>query len=189
MINVEFDNTVLMGEQRALEAALSTNPDTEKALRKLIRKEILEARKKVASGIKFKHGDPRNAAQSVRTVVYKAVLGANINIYNNRRAHGNTAYHPTRKLDQNPHMWGGNRRKRNSRTEQIMNYGPLDRGFILRFINQGTQDRDTIYGNRSKIGAKPFFKPGAEKAMAEAVSNLSTMIETELQNILAKQKK
>ncbi len=187
MINIDIDNTVIMAQQRRLEALLSTNPDTEKALRRLIRKEILKARKKVVSSIGLKN-DPRGAANSVRTVVYKAVLGANINIYNNRRAHGNTSYRPSRKLDANPHQHGGNRRKRSMRTEQIMNYGPLDRGFILRFINQGTKTRSTIYGNRGSIPSGNFFMPAANTAMAQAISNLSTLIEDELQNILSKTK-
>ena len=74
------------------------------------------------------------------------------------------------------------------RTEQIMNYGPLDRGFILRFLNQGTKTRSTIYGNRSSISAGNFFMPAANTAMAQAISNLSTIIEDELQNILSKTK-
>lgn len=194
MFDIEFNDTVIMEQSRALEAALSTNPDTAKALRKVIRKEIMKARKQVVGGIRFKHGDPRNAAQSVRTVVYKAVLGANINIYNNRKAHGHTTYHPVRKLDQYPHMHGGNRRKRNMRTQQIQSYGPLDRGFILRFQNQGTSPRHIQTtgprgGNRGSITGKGFFRSAATNAMAQAVSNLSTIIETELQDIIAKKKK
>lgn len=190
MFDFEFKDTIILEQKRALEAALSTNPDTAKALRRIIRKEILKARAQVASGIKFKHGDPRSAAQSVRTVVYKAVLGANINIFNNRRKHGSTTYHPRRKLDQSPHMHGGNRRKRGLDTQRIMDYGPLDRGFILRFNNDGvTKPRSTIYGNRGSLDRKGFFRPGAEKAMAQAVSSLSTIIETELQDILSKKKK
>ena len=65
MIGFEFDDSVILEQQRVLEAALSTNPKTQKALQKLIRKVIMEARAKVSSAAsdKMKH-DPRGAAQA-----------------------------------------------------------------------------------------------------------------------------
>ena len=71
MIGFEFNDTVILEQQKVLEAALSTNPKTQKALQKLIRKVIMEARKSVvdAASRKMKH-DPRGAAQAVRTLIF-----------------------------------------------------------------------------------------------------------------------
>ena len=71
MIGLEFNDTIILEQQKVLEAALSTNPKTQKALQKLIRKVILEARKSVVTAADAKmENDPRHAAQAVRTYVY-----------------------------------------------------------------------------------------------------------------------
>ena len=199
MIGIELNDTVIVEQQRALEAALSTNPKTQKALQKLIRGVIKEARAKVVGSINFKHGDPRGAAQSVRTAVYKKILGANINIYSSRKAHGTTSYEPPR----HPSHRGGNRRTRSPRTQQIMSYGPLDRGFILRFLNNGTDNRSVGFsandkrkvdkwnkhpntGSRGAIAPRNFFRGAGERALAQAADNLATLIDTELGAMLNK---
>lgn len=70
MISLEVNDAVVLEQQQVFEAALSTNPKTQKALQTLIRKVIMEARAKVSSAAsdKMKH-DPRGAAQAVRTSV------------------------------------------------------------------------------------------------------------------------
>ena len=197
MIALDINNTVVVEQQRALEAALSTNPKTQKALQRLIRGVIKEARAQVVGSIKFKGGDPRGAAQSVRTAVYKRILGANINIYSGRKAHGTTSYEPPR----NPSHRGGNRRTRSARTQQIMSYGPLDRGFILRFQNDGTGERSINFtssdkrradkwnhhpnpGNRGAIAPRNFFRGTGTRALAQAADTLANLIDTELATIL-----
>ena len=204
MIGLEIDNTVIVEQQRVLEAALSTNPKTQKALQKLIRNVIMEARAKVVSAASNKmKNDPRHAAQAVRTSVYKKILGANINIFSSCKAHGRNNYEPPRKGVSGR---GGNRRTRSLRTSQIMGYAPLDRGFILRWINNGTpgarnieftpNDRRKVdkwnkhpnTGNRGNIAARNFFRGAGERALAQAADNLATLIDTELENILSKTK-
>lgn len=201
MIALDINDTVVVEQQRALEAALSTNPKTQKALQRLIRGVIKEVRTQVTGSIKFKHGDPRGAAQSVRTAVYKRILGANINIYSGRKAHGATSYEPPR----HPSHRGGNRRTRSGRTQQIMSYGPLDRGFILRFLNDGTGDRSVNFiandkrkvdkwnkhpntGSRGAIAPRNFFRNTGERAMAQAADNLANLIDTELAAMLNNKK-
>ena len=204
MIGFEFNDTIILEQQKVLEAALSTNPKTQKALQKLIRKVIMEARKSVvdAASRKMKH-DPRGAAQAVRTSVYKKILGANINIFSSRKAHGQNNYEPPRKGVSGR---GGNRRTRSPRTSQIMGYAPLDRGFILRWINDGTpgvrnieftsNDRRKVdkwnkhpnTGNRGNIAARNFFRGAGERALAQAADNLATLIDTELEAMLNKKK-
>lgn len=192
MFGFEVNDAVIVEQQKAIEAALSTNPETQKALRKIIRKYVLEARKEVVQGITFKHGDPRGARQAVKSSVYKKVLGANVNILNGRKAHGSNSYEPPRKL--RPGQRGGNRVPRGDRTQQVMSYAPLDRGFILRFINSGTTDRTAgtrggrLGGNRGSIAARNFFRPLGDRALNTMRANLEAAIEAELSAIMNKKK-
>lgn len=205
MLHLDFDNTLILEQQQVLEAALSTNSETQKALQKLLRKVILQARAEVVKGIKFKNGDPRGTSQAVRTTVYRKVIGANINIYSSRKAHGSNDYEPPRKGSTGR---GGNRRPRSNRTQQIMSYAPLDRGFILRWVNDGMTrtSRRTIQfkendrrkvdkwngnpntGNRGSISARGFFGRIGPQALATAVNNLAILIDTELDEILNNKK-
>ena len=87
MVSLEVNDAVVLEQKQVLEQALSTNPKTQKALQKLIRKVIVEARAKVVAAARgAMENDPRHAARAVRTAVYKKILGANINIYNSRKA-------------------------------------------------------------------------------------------------------
>ena len=200
MISLEVNDAVVLEQQQILEKALSTNPKTQKALQKLIRKVIMEARANVVSAASAKmKNDPRRAAQAVRTSVYKKILGANINIFSSRKAHGQNIYEPPRKGVSGR---GGNRRTRSPRTSKIMGYAPLDRGFILRWINDGTpgarnieftpNDRRKVdkwnkhpnTGNRGNIAARNFFRGAGERALAQAADNLANLIETELEAML-----
>jgi hypothetical protein len=204
MVGLEVNDAIILEQQKVLEAALSTNPKTQKALQKLIRKVILEARKSVSDAAENKmNHDPRGAAQAVRTSVYKKILGANINIFSSRKAHGQNSYEPPQKGVSGR---GGNRRTRSPRTRQIMGYAPLDRGFILRWINDGTpgarnieftpNDRRKVdkwnkhpnTGNRGNIAARNFFRGAGERALAQAADNLATLIETELEAMMNKTK-
>ena len=202
MVSLEVNDAVVLEQKQVLEQALSTNPKTQAALRRLIRKVIKEARAQVVSSEKFKNGDPRGARQAVRTTVYKRVLGANINIYNSRKAHGSTSYEPQRKGVSGR---GGNRRERSLRTARIMGYDALDRGFILRWLNEGVNNRSINFterigrkvdkwnkhpnsGNRGSIAARHWFKPSASSALRQATDNLANLIDTELENILNKKK-
>lgn len=182
MFEFEANEAVIIEQKRALESALSTNPKTVQALRKVIREQIMVARAKVVSGIHFKNGDPRGAAHAVRTAVYKKVLGANINIYNSKKAHGSNNYEPPRTLQ--PGQRGGNRRLRSMETERYMRYEARDRGFILRWVNSGTGNRDTKYGKRGAIAPRNFFKGSAERQMVQAADNIANIIEEELAKIL-----
>ena len=86
-----------------------------------------------------------------------------------------------------------------------MGYAPLDRGFILRFVNSGTKTRvigfrntvkanrtryeNRVYrinrgnksrtGNRGSITARNWFMSSVESAMANAAANIAEMIAIE----------
>lgn len=198
MFEFEANEAVIIESKKVLETALSTNPKTQTVLRKLIRQYVLQAREQVVNNIKFKDGDPRRARQAVRTTVYKRVLGANINIFNSRKAHGSNNYEPPRKGIPNR---GGNRRARGARTSRIMSYDALDRGFILRWLNEGVNDRKINFksnenrkvdkwnkhpntGNRGSIAARNFFRPLGDRAMGIMRENLSNAIEAEITKLL-----
>lgn len=194
MIRLEINDAVIVEQRKVLEQALSTNPKTQKALQKLIRKALMDFRPELVSAARNAMGsDPRGAAQGIRTAVYKKILGGNVNILNMRRKAGApTSYEPPRKL--RPHQRGGNRVPRGKRTDTVMHYGPHDRQFILRFINSGTSDRmagtrgGRLSGNRGSIAARNFFRGAGDRSLTKAADKLATMIDTELEAMLNKMK-
>lgn len=123
---------------RKLEQLKTQGTGFEKRLREAIRKILgaarAELRKDAASGLDIKN-DPRHAYKAVRYAVYKRILGGQVNILQSRRAGNRTNYEPERTL--NASKRGGNRRVRSARTKQVMEYEGVDRGFILRFLNNG----------------------------------------------------
>ena len=192
MIELEVNDAIILEQQKVLEAALSTNPKTQKVLQKLIRKALMEVRPELVSAARgAMASDPRGAAHGIRTAVYKKILGGNVNILNMRkRAGAPTSYEPPRKLQ--PHQRGGNRVPRGKRTDNVMHYGPHDRQWILRFINSGTSDRmagtrgGRLSGNRGSIAARNFFGSAGTSALTKAADNLATLIDTELEAMLNK---
>lgn len=194
MVSLEVNDAVVLEQKQVLEQALSTNPKTQKALQKLINQALKEIRPEVISAIRSSLGsDPRQAARGVRRIVYKKILGGNINILNMKKKAGEpTAYEPPRKLDANPHQRGGNRVPRGARTQQVMHYGPHDRGWILRIVNSGTGARTAgtrsgrLSGNRGSIAARNFFGRAGMPALMKAADILANLIDTELEKILNK---
>ena len=197
-----IDDTLISNVADNLQAAMTTDPKMRKVIQQHIREALYEARRDVMASSPLE-SDPRGAIKSIRTSVYEKVLGGNINILNGTKAHGSNSYEPPRKLTSGQR--GGNRRPRSQRTQEIMGYAPLDRGFILRFVNSGTKTRvigfrNTIKGNRSRydslttrihrgdksrtgnrgsIAARNWFMSSAESAMANAAANIAEMIEIE----------
>ena len=194
MIELELNDSVIVEQRKVLEQALSTNPKTQKALQKLIQQVLKEAREQVVNATRGALAtDPRGAAESIRRITYKKILGANLNILNMKRKAGSTTnYEPPRKLK--PHQRGGNRVLRGSRTNTVMHYGPHDRAWILRIVNSGTTERTAgtrggrLSGNRGAIAARNFFGSAATNALSRAADNLANLIDTELMAMLNKTK-
>ena len=194
MFELDINDSVVVEQRKVLEQALSTNPKTQKALQKLIQQVLIEARQQVVNATRGAlAADPRGAAESIRRITYKKILGANLNILNMRRKAGSTTnYEPPRKLK--PHQRGGNRVLRGSRTNTVMHYGPHDRAWILRIVNSGTTERTAgtrggrLSGNRGAIAPRNFFGPAATNALSRAADNLATLIDTELMAMLNKTK-
>lgn len=197
-----IDDTLVSNVADNLKAAMTTDPKMRKAIQQHIREALFAARREVMAAFPA-DSDPRQSRRAIRTTVYEKILGGNINILTGKKAHGGGSYEPPRTLT--PGQRGGNRRQRSERTKQIMNYGPLDRGFILRFVNSGTKTRvigfrNTQKGNRSKyesrvtrinrgmkagtgnrgsIAPRNWFMSSAESALGNAAQNIADMIAIE----------
>lgn len=204
---MEINTDVIERQKQALEAVMTTDPEMQKRLREIIDEELKEARQSVVNSIRFENGDPRGAAQSVRRVVYQKMLGGNINILNRKSAGNRSNYEAPRKVY--PGMKGqrgGNRAIRSDRTEAILHYGPLERGFILRMVNSGTKPRyangrngkwtnggNKTFGRlqeqgdyyRGSISARNFFGSSASRALQVAVEKLAGLIEQEFNKLFA----
>ena len=91
---------------------------------------------------------------------------------------------------------------RSQRTDDMLHYGPDERGFILRFVNSGTipryangrnvsgrnmrnffklQEEGDYY--RGSIAARNFMDRLGSPAMQKAVDNLSKMIDEEFNKL------
>ena len=178
-----------------LERLLTTDPTMEQYMRTAVSYVLQQARKDVVSDIAGElESDPRHAATAVRRVLYRQVLGGNLNILRKKRA-GSRGNVPS------------STRGRLERTEQLMGYQGSDRGFILRFVNAGTKERVATHmnGNRikrsekiksrtyisGKIGGrgqllgKNFFGKYSREAIEEAVP----LLIKEFERIIAEQAK
>ena len=189
MINLEFDNAVVMRQKAALESMLVSNPDTAANIRKLITQEIAKARAAISQSAKgAMASDPRQSYKAVRRSVYKSILGGQVNIFNPRggASSSGSSFAKARKLDNHPHQRGGNRRKRSARTDQVDGYVGKDRGFILRFVNSGiSKPRQTRYGNRGVIPARNWLATSGQKDLEAAAERLSALIDKELVKMMS----
>ena len=131
-----------------LAAALSTTvPDNEKELKRIIRRALRNATRQVQQATRSHiTNDPRQSYRAVRSMVYRQLLGGNINILTPRRS-GNTG-----------------------RTKE---YFGADRAFILRFLNSGTVERTTKKGyRRGHIEGRNFFADASDKALRQAAETI-----------------
>ena len=182
MIQIEINETVARAQQEALSVLFTTNKETRKRIRKIIREELKDAVKRAREDARYAiESDPRMAYKAVKSMLYRKILGGNISILQKRKAGARYELLKTRKVDQNPHMRGGNRRPRSQRTYDLETYYGADRGFILRFLNTGTAERSTKYGNRGSIAARNWFTTAAPQEMKLAADNLAMVIEEELE--------
>jgi len=190
---------------KVLQAAASMNGELGDRLRKAIADEMKAARNRVVGDIKFDNGDPRGAAQSIRRIAYKKILGGNINILNGGKSGSRSNYEAPRKVYPGMNgQRGGNRMPRSQRTDDMLHYGPTQRGFILRVVNSGTIPRysgggrielrgsskrnffkmqEEGNGYRGSIAPRNFFGIRGEIEMEKALSNLQQIIEEEFNKL------
>ena len=180
MANDAITVTGIEQYQEALKKMQTDNPATKKALQAIIRRAISEARKRVVMDAQdVLENDPRHAYKAVRNSVYKQILGGQINILSSRHRGAATKYERPRTLQEGQR--GGNRRQRSLRTMQIDSYEGVDRGFILRFQNAGTVERETRFGKRGSLAARHWFGISSAFQMDAAASRVAEEIEKMLQ--------
>lgn len=184
-ISGAFEVDGLVKQKEALESLMMSNPAMEKKVQGLIRKVLLAARRQVsnaANSPSVMKSDPRQAYKAVKSAVYRRILGGNISLLNKRRVGTRGPVPPvvhqleTRVNSKGNHR-GGNRMPRSRRTEDLLTYQGADRGFILRFLNQGTSSRESRVGYRGAIRARNFFASSSLAAMQKAAEQLDTLIE------------
>ena len=182
-ISGAFEVDGIVRQKQELESLLMSNPQMEKKVQGLIRKVLLAARKEISDAASGKiKNDPRQAYKAVKSAVYRRILGGNVSILNKRKAGKRGPVPPivhqleTRVNSKGNHR-GGNRMPRSRRTEDLLTYQGADRGFILRFLNAGTGDRESRIGNRGSIAARSFFATSSQQAMEKAAEQLDTLIE------------
>ena len=184
------------------------NPGFEKRLREAIRKILGEARanlqRNAANGLNM-NSDPRKAYKAVRMAVYRRIFGGQVNILQSRKAGASHFYAPPHKGTKDPYGRGGNRRPRSQRTIDVMSYQGVDRGFILRFLNQGTTNRNIThlteikradgtskfrytsnggkYGNRGAIAARNWFGNASIQELERHASNLEAIIDDIIEGV------
>lgn len=199
MINLKINEGFISLQKKNLQQMMTDNPDTRKAIQQLIRETLWEARNNTAHEIEGIIGNNGQTARALRNIVFQKVLGGNINILNKKRGTAQwKVVQKTRKVEQNPRMRGGNRRRRSMRTIQLQGYEPTARGFILRFQDSGTKNRfiggrntmskyyDMVKkgtGNRGQITAGEFFVRIASKYLGQGAEKLAKMIEEKMAKI------
>ena len=182
-ISGAFEVDGIVRQKQELESLLMSNPEMEKKVQGLIRKVLLAARRTISGDAKgMMKNDPRQAYKAVKSAVYRRILGGNVSILNKRKAGKRGPVPPvvhqleTRVNSKGNHR-GGNRMPRSRRTEDLLTYQGADRGFILRFLNAGTEGRESRIGNRGSISARNFFENSSQKAMEQAAAQLDALIE------------
>lgn len=179
--DITVNPAVEMDMQKALARMMVSDKQLSREIRNLISKELRKAAKNIRADIKNAfYDDPRKAYLAVKSSVYKRMLGGNVSILNPRRAGARYLLLRKRKIDENPHQWGGNRRKRSNTTIKEDSYFGKDRAYILRFNNSGTVNRITRYGSRGAITGRNMFGISAAFQMQEAEHNIAKIIEEEV---------
>lgn len=182
-----FEFEGLVEQKKALERLLISDKKMKVKVHAIIKQVLQEARNSLSKQAgQVMQSDPRQAYRAVRNTVYRQILGGNVNIFQSRRA-GQRVPQPDTK------------RERSQRTKDLQSYYGKDRGFILRWLNTGTDDRyaksidNHIFGNnkrqkgrkykggignRGSISPRYWFTNSAESIMERAAQNLSDRIDT-----------
>ena len=177
--------------QKKLEELQTKDPGMRKAIQGVIRTVLKEVRRAVSNSAKDglqMQSDPRKAYKAVRSAVYKRILGGQVNILTRRKAGKPGNYQkPKKGLPKR----GGNRWGRSDRTKQLEGYEGMDRGFILRFLNAGAEDREirsftgkdgeshriSRGGNRGSISPRNWFGDRSQKELENASDKLQRLID------------
>lgn len=182
-VHIEVDNDAISLEVKHIEEMMTTNPALRAKIVQILQEDMLKARNAVVNNMAgiFDNGDPAGARRAVRREVYTRRLGANLNILNMRSG---TAAWKVRQVDRkgtsDPKGRGGNRCKRSFNTIRMHGYEGKARGMILRWVNSGTDGRETRYGDRGAITPRYFFRPLASTAINIVSQHIAQVINEEI---------
>ena len=175
---IELKGADVIGER--LEKMRMQDKMVKKQINFLVKKVMQAALKKTRAETRAKmKSDPRKAYQAVKMMVYKKIIGGNLNIFAPRKA-GESKYadfHTRSRMT--PGQRGGNRRKRSENTIRMDTYMGKDRGFILRWMQRGTADRriqtskQGATGNRGRLKASLDFPGITERHLQTALDELT----------------
>lgn len=158
----------------------------DKQLNDLTKKVIRKARGELVKNARVgfdMDSDPRSAYRAIKSTVYRRIKGGNVSILSKRRASSKRYPLPP------------STRGRSQRTEQLLSYYGADRGFILRFLNNGTEPRavkgfngrrgfvsQAASGYRGSIKGRNWFGHASQAEMEKAAAELEKMIDELIQN-------
>ena len=167
--------TGMEGYARKLDKLKTSDPELAKMLQDAIRQMLKGVRselsKNARSGLRME-SDPRQAVRAIRSSVYRRIFGGNVNILQ------------------------GKRRKVTSDDLGKRQYFGAERGFVLRFLNQGTKERVVGFRNnkanlaryeaylksgdkaarRGRIEARNWFGGASQSEMEKAAAKLDEYI-------------
>lgn len=178
---IELKGADVIGER--LEKMRMQDKMVKKQINFLVKKVMQGALKKTRAETRAKmKSDPRKAYQAVKMMVYKKIIGGNLNIFAPRKA-GESKYADFHtKSRMTPGQRGGNRRKRSEDTIRMDTYMGKDRGFILRWMQRGTADRriqtskQGATGNRGRLKANLDFPGITERHLQTALDELTAAL-------------
>lgn len=199
-MSIEVNDAAFAAQIQALSAASVVDSELGNRLREVIFEELKAARNRIAASIKFKNGDPRGTANSVKRYVARKYLGGVVSIASGAPTGRCNSYEAPRKVQSGKR--GGNRMVRSQRTDDILH--TADRDFILRFVNNGTNPRYangrngrwTNRGNktfeklqeqgdyyRGAISPRNFFGTSGRRELKRAIDNLKKIIDQEFEKV------
>jgi len=161
--------------KQRLEYIQTKDPQMKRTITKIVREAMNRVYKKMQAEAKgAMNTDPKQAYRALNKMVYKRIFGGNVNILTGRRkrADANVPEAPGR-----GHLVGGNRMKRSATTQRMLGYWGEDRGMILRWLNMGTDPRESRCGNRGSIAATRWFSNNAPQAMYDACQMITETID------------
>ena len=120
---------------------------------------------------------PRQAYRAVRYSVYKQIFGGQMNILSPRTRGAGNYVRPASSTRISRHSEAATEQSAIREPSRLTAIRAKDRGFILRFINAGTVDRQTRYGNRGYLRARDWFGRISAWHMNTAANDVVKMVE------------
>ena len=174
-------DTITLENNVQLERLLTTHPEMEKKVRSIIRQVMIGAQGSLMK--EAQQYSTKDAYKAVRKAVYKKILGGNVNILQSRgRVGERVPLPPVRhrletEVNRKGNHRGGNRMPRSRRTEDLLTYKGADRGFILRFLNSGTEKRHNGTRPTGAIAARNWFGPMAQRELEYAAEQFDKLLD------------